>query len=359
MRFFPGALAAGLLVAALPVTARTQPPIVDLQSLMTTPVWLLDGRRQVSQGTGFFFANMRADGTADAVFLVTNYHVVTGHAPRVSAPRSGDRIQLRCTRTSRSENTVVRVAAYNVRNGPSGRRASNFRTPTSCCAAAAAHRAAPCLEAHTRGDIKTAQPQARRSGPYGFFDRRHLLPIWKTGHVASEPDVDFEGEPTFWWMCPRSRNVGLTGLAVATGIYEGEDGIMHPGRVRKLLGIFSSMPVVNRPRRRRTRATLRRRSPPKCRQLVTSGKCGVIAGNRAELPAVASPPSKCDRIDVSVRTMDSRAVLLTSGPTSEPSPKGTLRLRLSDSHSMITPSTALRAGPSTEDASGPTRSYRQ
>ena len=77
-------------------------------------------------------------------------------------------------------------------------------------------------------------PRLRRDAvglPYGFFDREHRLPIWKTGHVASEPDVDFEGEPTFLVdvsAFPACR--GLV-LAVATGIYESEDGVMRSGRV--------------------------------------------------------------------------------------------------------------------------------
>ena len=65
--------------------------------------------------------------------------------------------------------------------------------------------------------------------------------------MASEPDVDFEGEPTF--LVDVSAFPGMSGspvLAVATGIYESEDGVMRSGRVLKLLGIFSSMPVVHR-----------------------------------------------------------------------------------------------------------------
>ena len=60
---------------------------------MTTPVLLMNGGRAVSQGTGFFFASTDADGTIDTVFLVTNYHVVTGHAPLSNEPRAGDRIR--------------------------------------------------------------------------------------------------------------------------------------------------------------------------------------------------------------------------------------------------------------------------
>jgi hypothetical protein len=35
-------------------------------------------------------------------------------------------------------------------------------------------------------------------------------------------------------------------LAAGNGIYESEEGVMRSGRVTKLLGVFSSMPVVHR-----------------------------------------------------------------------------------------------------------------
>ena len=70
---------AGLMLA-IPTAARQS--TVEVQPLMTTPVWLYSGAQQVSQGTGFFYGNLRPDGSAEAVFLVTNFHVVTGHAPK-------------------------------------------------------------------------------------------------------------------------------------------------------------------------------------------------------------------------------------------------------------------------------------
>src|SRR5687767_865639 len=65
---------------------------VEAASLMTTPVYLLEGTKQVSQGTGFFFGIKNPQGVIDTVFLVTNYHVVTGHSPGSTLPRQGDRV---------------------------------------------------------------------------------------------------------------------------------------------------------------------------------------------------------------------------------------------------------------------------
>src|SRR5262245_30630015 len=54
---------------------------VEAASLMTTPVYLVEGTKQVSQGTGFFYGNKNSLGVIDTVFLVTNYHVITGQSP--------------------------------------------------------------------------------------------------------------------------------------------------------------------------------------------------------------------------------------------------------------------------------------
>lgn len=252
MRFRAAAVAVALLLAAIPAAGRQA--AVDVQSLMTTPVWLYDGRRQVSQGTGFFYANMRPDGTAEAVFLVTNYHVVTGHAPGSPAPRSGDRIRFALHKDATNLEAVsdYELPLYDARGEPVW-VSSDMHPNADVVLVPLPARILPLYvftEEHTRGDIKIRPTSGATllGYPYGFFDRRHLLPIWKTGHVASEPDVDFEGQPTF--LVDVSAFPGMSGspvLAVATGIYESEDGVMRSGRIRKLLGIFSSMPVVRRP----------------------------------------------------------------------------------------------------------------
>jgi hypothetical protein len=221
---------------------------------MTTPVWLFDGARQVSQGTGFFFGNMRPDGTADAVFLVTNLHVVTGQPPGSRSPRAGDRIRFALHQDAYDLERFSEheLPLYDAQGQPIWAASEQYPNADVVLVPLPA-RILPLYvftEAHTRSDLKIrASSGATLLGyPYGFFDRRHLLPIWKTGHVASEPDIDFNGQPTF--LVDVSAFPGMSGspvLAVASGVYESEDGLIRSGRVRKLLGIFSSMPVVRRP----------------------------------------------------------------------------------------------------------------
>ena len=87
-----GAAVLALFVIGQPLTAKQAG--LDPMSLMTTPTLLISGTRQVSQGTGFLYATMKPNGIdVDMVFLVTNYHVVTGNDPLSNARPQGDRLQ--------------------------------------------------------------------------------------------------------------------------------------------------------------------------------------------------------------------------------------------------------------------------
>lgn len=230
------------------------PTDLEPASLMTTPVLLMNGAHAVSQGTGFFFASTTIDGNVDTVFLVTNYHVVTGRAPLTPGARLGEHVRF-ILHESPTELTRVRqidLPLYDQRGDPTW--ITSDSTPSADVVLVPippdAYREINLLvftEAHTRGDIRIRPSSGATllGYPYGFYDESHFLPVWKTGHVASEPSVDFDNLPTF--LVDVSAFPGMSGspvLAVANGVYEAEDGTMRSGRVLKLLGIFSAMPVV-------------------------------------------------------------------------------------------------------------------
>jgi len=248
------ALAAALLAGAAPAAARQGP--VDARSLMTTPVWLFDGGRPVSQGTGFFFGLAGASGGIETVFLVTNYHVVTGLPPLTEGRPGGDRIRIIIHEDQFNTQRVrqVELPLYDRAGEPAWIQSDSYEAadlvllPLPPAAYADAH--LPVFtEDHTQVDIKIRPSSGATllGYPFGFYDTRHFLPIWKTGHVASEPDVDFEGRPAF--LVDVSAFPGMSGspvLAVANGVYEALDGSVRTGKVIRLLGIFSAMPVIRR-----------------------------------------------------------------------------------------------------------------
>lgn len=227
---------------------------VEVASLMTTPVYLLDGTRQVSQGTGFFFGVKNQQGVIDTVFLVTNYHVVTGHSPGSTLPGQGDRVvfYIHKDRNEPSEVKEIMLPLYTTAGAPLWERSTEhpeadvvlLPLPKTSFEGISMF---VFIDEHTRTDIRIRPTSGATllGYPFGFSDTRNRLPVWKTGHVASEPQVDFQGKPSF--LVDVSAFPGMSGspvLAVANGIYEDEQEVMRTGRVLRLLGIFSAMPVI-------------------------------------------------------------------------------------------------------------------
>ena len=243
-------VALGLLAAS-----RAQGQVdIDAPSLMTTTVLLLKGTQQISQGTGFFYASTTPDGLPDTVFLVTNIHVLTGHPPGPSQPSDGDRIRFVLHKDGANPKDVLAVEMplytkaaeplWIVSQTHPNADVALLPLPKSVYAKAEMR---VFTESHTAGNIRIRPTsQATLLGyPYGFSDTTNFLPVWKTGHVASEPNVDFQGEPQF--LVDVSAFPGMSGspvLAVANGTYETESGAMATGRIMKLLGVFSAMRMV-------------------------------------------------------------------------------------------------------------------
>lgn len=78
--------------------------------------------------------------------------------------------------------------------------------------------------------------------PYGYSASG--LPIWKTGHIASEPQVGYNGLPCF--LIDATTRSGMSGSPVVSkvnpGNYPMKDGnsVMVTGTGTKLLGIYSA-----------------------------------------------------------------------------------------------------------------------
>ena len=256
MKIFKPAIA----VVALLLTSATAARQAELEpmSLMTTPVLLVSGARQVSQGTGFLYATTKPNGTdIDMVFLATNYHVGTGNEPMSAARAQGDRLQFyfHASRTDPSNYFPVNIPLYTKTGEPIWVQNQQFPeadvvlVPIVSTLYDGRGQLTVFSDAHTQVDMKVRpSSQAVLLGyPYGFFDTRNFLPVWKTGHLATEPTVDFQGQPVF--LVDVSAFPGMSGapvVGVSNGVYESDRqaGAMMSGVQRKLLGIFSAMRMV-------------------------------------------------------------------------------------------------------------------
>ena len=252
-----GTLALALFVIGQPLAARQSD--LDPMSLMTTPTLLISGTRQVSQGTGFLYASMKPNGVdIDTVFLVTNYHVVTGNDPLANARPQGDRLQFyfHASRVDPANYFAVNIPLYTKTNDPIWIQSKQIPEADVVLVPLVPQlydgkgQLFAFSDAHTQTDMKMrpASQAVLLGYPYGFFDTRNFLPVWKTGHLATEPSVDFQGQPVF--LVDVSAFPGMSGspvVGVAQGVYESESGGMMSGLQRKLLGIFSAMRTL-RPR---------------------------------------------------------------------------------------------------------------
>ena len=89
---------------------------------------------------------------------------------------------------------------------------------------------------------QVAMPVSIIGFPYGIATGTGL-PIWKTDHIASEPDVDFDGRPAF--LIDATTRAGMSGSPVVLrllGGYHTKSGALMMGASSprtKLLGLYS------------------------------------------------------------------------------------------------------------------------
>jgi hypothetical protein len=233
------------------VGAQVSQPL-DEASLSTTRVVLLKSGKPQSVGTGFYYMRPEEGGKV-ILFLVTNHHVLTGHAPGGSQAPDGDEIVFWCHKTIERPQDVVehRIRIYNSK----GRQlwVSNTAAPDADIAVLPlpGSLGSGCkivaLDPDTNSGappplLRPTSPVALIGYPYGFFDQANHLPIWKTGALASEPSTDFGGRPVM--LADVSAFPGMSGspvYAVTNGAYEVEPGVVATGRTRSFIGIFSAM----------------------------------------------------------------------------------------------------------------------
>src|SRR5712691_1347710 len=226
---------------------------VDHLSLSTTPVVLLKADVEVSQGTGFYYVGKFED--KQVIFLVTNFHVITGHAPLEKKPHIGDNIVFQFHKSTEKPADLqnVRMPLFTKSAQPVWIQSASVPEADLAIIPIPAEAFKDCKlsclskEWITSGNMKLrpTTPITLIGYPYGYFDRTNALPIWKTGSIASEPDIDFEGKPLL--TIDVSAFPGMSGapaLAIAYGIYETEDGGSTAGGARRFVGIYASMQML-------------------------------------------------------------------------------------------------------------------
>ena len=227
---------------------------VEHISLITTKVILLKGDTAISEGTGFYFALQDSTKSGSILFLVTNYHVLTGSAPREKKPPIGDNIVFYFHKDDKNTGDLktIRFPLFTKRNDPIWISSKSFPEADVAIIPLLPAIYQDCKPYCITEDWTKAPIKLRPTStvtlvgyPYGYSDTVNALPIWKTGNIASEPKVDFDGKPLF--VVDVSAFPGMSGspaFAVAYGMYEMEQGGTSVGGVQKFLGIYASMQVL-------------------------------------------------------------------------------------------------------------------
>lgn len=232
----------------------------DQISLQTTPVYLFNAGKLMSQGTGFYWVreDKHEGKSTSALFLVTNYHVLTGSAPGEKKPPLGDAIRFQFHASTDNPGSVISrdYPLYSKSGRPVFVTSSTvpdadlaviplpcklYRDAYVCCLSADWIRA--------RLKVRPTSTVTLVGYPYGLFDATNQLPIYKTGSVASEPDYDFNGKPVF--LVDVSAFPGMSGspvFAVSYGTYEMDEGTTTVGSVRRFLGVYASMQMLEEKR---------------------------------------------------------------------------------------------------------------
>lgn len=87
---------------------------------------------------------------------------------------------------------------------------------------------------------EVAMPVSIIGFPLGFTSAG-FFPIWKTGHIASEPTLDYQGEPLF--LIDATTRGGMSGSPVVlrpTGTYKNKSGQMAiSSNITLFLGVYS------------------------------------------------------------------------------------------------------------------------
>lgn len=186
-------------------------------------------------------------------FLVTNWHVLSGRNPENGQPLSqtaGIPDEVRIAHHLKAELGTWRFTGESLLT-PDGspRWISHPRGPEVDVAALQLQEIKPDTQLYPfdlgLADVdllpQPAMPVSVIGFPFGLRPNA-FFPIWKTGHIATDPDLDYDGKPAF--LIDATTRNGMSGSPVViriSGAYTASNGkyVVTGGVQTKFLGIYS------------------------------------------------------------------------------------------------------------------------
>ncbi|KNZ68662.1 hypothetical protein Tfer_2753 [Thermincola ferriacetica] len=184
-------------------------------------------------------------------YLITNWHVVSGRNPnsgKLLSPETGatpDSIRIFHHTAKLGEWIITSEALYDSDGNPRwiehklGRKIDVVALPLSELDKVKLYPLDLRL-AESKIIPQPGMPASIIGYPFGLSN--FLWPIWKTGHIASDPDVDFDGCPIF--LIDATTRSGMSGSPVVlrlTHTYYSNNvqGLVSEGVTTKFLGVYS------------------------------------------------------------------------------------------------------------------------
>jgi hypothetical protein len=217
--------------------------MAQIDELSVRPVWLttLFQGREISHATGFFVRK------AGAVFLLTNWHVVTGKDAETGNQEIQEPDELAIWYHVGGK--LNAWEAHRVRLRDQVWDPTWVEHPLGRLVDVVAISLAPPEHADvydvdlSMADADLAVWPGSAVSVIGFphgMASAGKFPVWKTGHIASDLDLDFEGRPAF--LIDATTKQGMSGSPVFARqypVYRHNDGNATVGCRTRFLGIYS------------------------------------------------------------------------------------------------------------------------
>jgi hypothetical protein len=224
---------------------NNRPVTIDPMSVLPLYLQIETEAKEYATGTGFCVRQ------GDRLFLITNWHNLSGRDPATGKYMPGNTrdpvaIQIFFHASKNLGSWFSQILPLKNADGtrtwlehPNGRAVDVAALPLDPTPEVRIFELDPKLAAADLY-LTPSETVSIIGFPFGKT-ASHLYPIWKTGHIASEIDLDFEGKPVF--LVDATTRPGMSGspvMAVRFGLRRTSKGIFFDGAtVRRFLGIYS------------------------------------------------------------------------------------------------------------------------
>lgn len=228
--------------------ATPRKTLIDPLSVTSLYLKLCVNGQQLSTATGFVVEHK------GKFFLITNWHVLSGRHPGTDAPLSPTAAlpdEVRVAHHLKNKLGAWRFHGENLNNdGASPRWLLHPRGREVDVAALELKNISPDTQIYpfslALADVDIVPQPAMSVSVIGFpFGLRPnaFFPIWKTGHIATDPDLDYDGKPAF--LIDATTREGMSGSPVVlrtSGPYMTAAGhsVITSGTQTKFLGVYAS-----------------------------------------------------------------------------------------------------------------------